>query len=230
MQRFSMVDTAEPVDVEFDFESINNVEEAAYQDGYRQGFEHGALHGTFEGRELGREKGFELWEEVAYYGGMAEVWRVYLEQANAAGHSSRKQNKQIQHLVGLERLISFFPTINTSSDASLDIPQPLDAADEEVEGANDADAEAGADAAEVAGAEANNDDELGKLDMLTLLEKIRAKYRLTCSVLGIPPQRAASLMQIGPSASGSEGRDKHRRETTSVLVAGKLVDPSQLKY
>lgn len=201
---------------DFDIDAVNNVEETAYQEGYQQGFDHGALHGTFEGRELGREKGFELWEEVGFYRGMAEVWRLCLEQADAAGHSSRKQSKQIQHLAGLEKLISFFPTTNTSSDPSIDLSQPMDL-----------DAEAGeADAEE----EPSNDDDLAKLDMLTLLEKIRAKYRLTCSVLGVPPQRTATLAQIG-TASGNDGVDGAKAETSkSVLVAGKLVDPSQLKY
>ncbi len=84
-----MVDATDPFD--FDIDSINNVEETAYQDGYQQGFDHGALHGNFEGRELGREKGFELWEEVGFYRGMAEVWKECMEQAEAAviAHGSR---------------------------------------------------------------------------------------------------------------------------------------------
>lgn len=202
---------------DFDFESANNVEEAAYQDGFQQGFDHGALHGTFEGRELGREKGFELWDEVGFYLGMAQVWRGCLEQADAAGHSSRKQSKQIQHLAGLEKLISFFPTTNTSSDPSVDLSQTnpqYDAMD------IDADADADVDTA--------NDDDLAKMDMLALLEKIRAKYRLTCSVLGIPSQRAAYLAQLGLTID--EAQDQPKTESKSVLVAGKLVDPTKLGY
>ncbi|SPO32684.1 uncharacterized protein UTRI_05817_B [Ustilago trichophora] len=216
-----MVDTIDPID--FDIDAINNVEETAYQEGYQQGFDHGALHGTFEGRELGCEKGFELWEEVGFYRGMAEVWRECLEQADAAGHSSRKQSKQIQHLAGLEKLISFFPMTNTSADPSLDISQPAGSEAEADQAAND-DADADAEV------EASNDDDLAKLDMLTLLEKIRAKYRLTCSVLGVAPQRSASLAQIGTSQGDGQGQDAAKTETKSVLVAGKLVDPSQLKY
>ncbi|GAC98428.1 hypothetical protein PHSY_006022 [Pseudozyma hubeiensis SY62] len=213
-----MLDSIDAVD--FDIDSANNVEETAYQEGYQQGFDHGALHGTFEGRELGREKGFELWEEVGFYRGMAEVWRRCLEQADAAGHSSRKQSKQIQHLAGLERLISIFPVTNTSSDASLDLAQATP--DESVDIELDADAEADADA--------GNDDDLSKLDMLTLLEKIRAKYRLTCSVLGITPQRPASLADMVNSANQGAAPDGYKSEGKTVLVAGKLVDPSQLKY
>lgn len=199
--------------IDFDIEAVNNVEETAYQEGYTQGFDHGALHGTFEGRELGRDKGFELWEEVAFYQGMAEVWRESLEQADAAGFSSRKQSKQIQHLAGLEKLISFFPMTNTS-DPSLDLSQP--APDEITVDADEEDAEP----------EAGNDDELAKLDMLSLLEKIRAKYRLTCSVLGVPSQRTASLAEV----TRGEGPDHAKAVPKTVLVAGKMVDPSQLKY
>ncbi|SJX65440.1 uncharacterized protein SRS1_15710 [Sporisorium reilianum f. sp. reilianum] len=218
-----MLDSVDPID--FDIDAVNNVEETAYQEGYQQGFDHGALHGTFEGRELGRDKGFELWDEVGFYRGMAEVWRECLEQADAAGHSSRKQSKQIQHLAGLERLISFFPMTNTSSDPSLELGQTLAADDDaDVEMDAEADAEAEADA------DANNDDddELAKLDMLTLLEKIRAKYRLTCSVLGVPSQRPASLAEIGNLSI--QRPDHSKTESKTVLVAGKLVDPSQLKY
>lgn len=214
-----MPDSVDPFD--FDIDVVNNVEEDAYQEGYRQGFDHGALHGTFEGRELGRDKGFELWEEVAFYQGMAEVWRECLEQADAAGHSSRKQSKQIQHLAGLEKLISFFPVTNTSSDPSLDLSQPTN--DEIV--AVDADADDDAEEAD-----AGNDDELAKLDMLTLLEKIRAKYRLTCSVLGIPSQRTTTLVEMADTSHHGEGLPSSKTDAKTVLVAGKLVDPSQLKY
>ena len=54
-----------------------------YKEGYDIGHAHGALHGTFEGREIGREKAFELWEEVGYYEGTAELWSEIL--------SSRKE-------------------------------------------------------------------------------------------------------------------------------------------
>lgn len=215
-----MADTSSnPFD--FDIDSVNNVEEIAYQDGYQQGFDHGALHGTFEGRELGREKGFELWEEVGFYKGMAEVWRLALEQADAAGHSSRKQSKQIQHLAGLERLIAFFPITNTSSDPSTDLSQNTASAGDS--GVSD-DVEMEEDANNI-----DEDEELAKLDMLTLLEKIRAKYRLACSVLGVPPQRTR-LTQIGAASDGGEDQGDTATENKSVLVAGKLVDPTQLHY
>ncbi|CDR98996.1 uncharacterized protein SPSC_00695 [Sporisorium scitamineum] len=211
--------------IDFDIDAINNVEETAYQEGYQQGFDHGALHGTFEGRELGRDKGFELWDEVGFYGGMAEVWRECLEQADTAGHSSRKQSKQIQHLAGLERLISFFPMTNTSSDPSLELGQSGSAGDDSTDVDMDAEADADADM------DANSDDaELAKLDMLTLLEKIRAKYRLTCSVLGVPSQRSASLAEMGAAPNQGQRPNSSKAETETVLVAGKLVDPLQLKY
>ncbi|SNX87573.1 uncharacterized protein MEPE_06283 [Melanopsichium pennsylvanicum] len=212
-------------DFDLDIDSINNVEETAYQLGYRDGFEHGALHGTFEGRELGREKGFELWKEVAFYQGMAQVWRRYLEQADKAGHTSRKQTKQIQHLVALEKLISFFPMTNTS-DPNVDLNQSL-ASDTEADETSQK-GETRVDTDE----ETNNDDVLAEMDMLALLEKIRAKYRLTCSVLGVPSHRTENLahMDMDTSTVDAEHSANTQASTKSVLVAGKLVDPSQLTY
>ncbi len=141
--------------------------------------------------------------------------RESLEQADAAGFSSRKQSKQIQHLAGLEKLISFFPMTNTS-DPSLDLSQP--APDEITVDADEEDAEP----------EAGNDDELAKLDMLSLLEKIRAKYRLTCSVLGVPSQRTASLAELtrgeGPDhakavAKDGAGRGQNGRPFPAQVLA-----------
>lgn len=208
---------------EVDFDALNNVEESAYQLGYTQGFDHGALHGTFEGRDLGRTKGFELWEEVGFYQGLAQVWQSALQQAQLAGQSSRKQAKQLQHLTSLLRLISFFPMINTSTD---------NANDDTASAAPDA--EATSVAIDDSTAQDADDAELAKLDMLALLEKIRAKFRLTCSVLGIQPRLAP---RPSTQDAANVGKDESKPSTTTsrpddktVLVGGKLVDPSQLHY
>lgn len=55
-----------------------------YRDGYQAGFDHGRLHGLFEGRALGQEKCFEIWEEVAYMEGWAEMWMESLQGRTAA--------------------------------------------------------------------------------------------------------------------------------------------------
>lgn len=207
-----------------DFDSINHLEDSAYQLGYTQGFEHGALHGTFEGRDLGRAKGFELWEEVGFYQGLAQVWHAALQQAAQGGaQSSRKQGKQLQHLTSLLRLISFFPQHNPSTDNGNGATVPEQHAQASNESTVGPDVTADAD-----------DAELAKLDMLSLLEKIRAKFRLTCSVLGIqprlaprPPSANGDRNESAPSASSATAT---RSTDKSVLVRGKLVDPSQLHY
>jgi Essential protein Yae1, N terminal len=55
-----------------------------YDAGYEDGFAHGRIHGLIEGRALGREKGFEMWEELGYYEGFANMWKViYVEQGRS---------------------------------------------------------------------------------------------------------------------------------------------------
>ncbi|PWY97822.1 hypothetical protein BCV70DRAFT_202573 [Testicularia cyperi] len=223
-----MTGTASQPTADVDFDALNNVEEAAYQEGYRQGFDHGALHGTFEGRDLGRSKGFELWEEVGFYQGLAMTWKQIFEQAQSSGHMSRKSARQLQHVSGLLRLISFFPTINKSSDPTTDltgvVPPALspssDPRDED-------DAPTGHE-----GEAEDNDDVLAGLDMLALLEKIRAKYRLTCSVLSMPPRQAGntSLVSSDSTSVVSSSAPPTGASSGSVRVAGQLVDPSQLRY
>ncbi|EPQ28051.1 uncharacterized protein PFL1_04378 [Pseudozyma flocculosa PF-1] len=205
------MERADAADVDFD--SLNKLEEHAYREGYQQGHEHGELHGTFEGRELGRDKGFEAWEEVGFYAGLAQMWRCLIEASGPADKLSRKQLKQLQHLGALERLTAAFPMHNKPSDAA------------DAGGETSADAEAGHDL----------DEDLSKLDMLALLERIRARYRLTCSVLGIRPRGSAA--PAAPQSSSEPGGSSFARggggfqaQSKTVLVAGRMVDPTQLGY
>ena len=50
-----------------------------YDVGYEDGFKHGHIHGRIEGRELGRQKGFEMWEELGFYEGFANLWKTACE-------------------------------------------------------------------------------------------------------------------------------------------------------
>ncbi|KAN0063969.1 hypothetical protein ACQY0O_003575 [Thecaphora frezii] len=205
---------------ELDLDSLNNLEERAYLEGFRQGHDHGQLHGTFEGRELGRDKGFEVWEEVGFYQGTAKTWRSLIEASAPADKLSRKQSKQLQHLCALERLTAAFPMQNRSSEAN----EAGDTASA-VEGQSEAD---GA----THGEGPDSDEDLSKLDMLALLERIRARYRLACSVLGVRPRGAGAPNNAGrsgatePAAAGGG----FQAQSKSVLVGGRMVDPTQLRY
>lgn len=42
--------------------------------------EHGKIHGRIEGREFGKTKGFEMWEELGFYEGFANVWKAASER------------------------------------------------------------------------------------------------------------------------------------------------------
>lgn len=70
--------TQQPISNSFD--SLLDLESQFYQQGFSSGFPHGELHGLFEGRELGKEKSFELWEEIGYYRGVAELWKLILKR------------------------------------------------------------------------------------------------------------------------------------------------------
>ncbi|KAK4705246.1 hypothetical protein P7C70_g961, partial [Phenoliferia sp. Uapishka_3] len=61
-----------------DLDDLLSLEETFYAQGMAVGRPHGELHGLFEGRALGREKCWELWEEVGYYEGAAQLWKAVL--------------------------------------------------------------------------------------------------------------------------------------------------------
>lgn len=64
--------------MDHDLDSLLSLEDTFYQEGLASGQPHGELHGLFEGRALGREKCWELWEEVGYYEGAAQLWKAVL--------------------------------------------------------------------------------------------------------------------------------------------------------
>lgn len=204
-----------PNPVDLDLDLVNNLEESAYQDGFEQGHEHGQLHGTFEGRDLGRVKGFELWEEVGFYEGTARTWRRLIECSAPADKLSRKAAKQLQHLTALERLIANFPMTNKSLEGDEDTAATATL----IAGDSNASDDVQDDAA---------DDDVSDMDMLTLLERIRARYRLTCSVLGIAPR--GSLAASASTADQDAPDSGVQPGSRSVLVGGKVIDPTQLGY
>jgi hypothetical protein len=61
-----------------------------------------------------------------------------------------------------------------------------------------------------------------KLDMLALLERIRARYKLACSVLGVRPRLAAA----GAESTSADDQPAAR----SAVVHGRTVDPDQLNF
>lgn len=63
-----------------DFDALLDLESQFYASGFNSGLPHGELHGLFEGRELGRDKSWELWEEIGYYQGVAQLWKAILKR------------------------------------------------------------------------------------------------------------------------------------------------------
>ncbi|PWN27336.1 hypothetical protein BDZ90DRAFT_210509, partial [Jaminaea rosea] len=208
-------------------ESANSLEDSAFREGFSSGQAHGKLHGTFEGRALGRDKGFELWDEVGFYEGTARFWRgVLAKQVESlpVGQRSRKQVKQLQHLEALETLIAAFPTKNKSSGGAASVAGS----------AGDGDQAA---SASVDGA-VEDAETLSKMDISTLLERIRARYKVVCASLGIPARglderTTASAPQetnnnvSSPSLPSSPSRTA---AANTVVAGGKTVDPNQLRF
>lgn len=128
---------------------------------------------------------------------------------------SRKQQKQLQHLLALESLIGFFPMVNTATpDADLTAtassasPQMDETADDEIDPS--------------------------KMDMLALLERIRARYKLTCSALGVRPRlRAAGAGDATPLAAPGnldDADDLGEAPARTAVVHGRTIDPDQLNF
>ncbi|KAF9817940.1 hypothetical protein IEO21_03134 [Rhodonia placenta] len=105
--------------MDFDLESLVDVEQRFYDDGYHDGFAHGKIHGSIEGRALGREKGFEMWEELGFYEGFALMWQAIHAQ------QSRNEDRTAHHIRQLLDLIGQFPRVNPSATepSDLDIPR-----------------------------------------------------------------------------------------------------------
>ncbi|CAO1613824.1 unnamed protein product [Sympodiomycopsis kandeliae] len=240
------------------FDSINTLEDSAYKEGFSAGSSHGKLHGLFEGRQLGREKGFEIWDEVGFYEGTARFWKgVLAKQVESvpAHLRSRKQVKQLQHLSGLETLIAAFPLKNRSG-AQLEPTPASMLADAGMTDAANGQSGVSASEGEMTAqdgdglVEEENAEALAQLDMSTLLERIRARYKVVCASLGIP---ARGLEEGGDElVAESEGDgdstltgtstpttsvqqqnsagNTNKANKTSALIGGKMVDTTQLRF
>ncbi|KAI0942597.1 hypothetical protein AcW1_003184 [Taiwanofungus camphoratus] len=105
--------------MDFDLESLVNVEQTFYESGFKDGFTHGRIHGSIEGRALGREKGFEMWEELGFYEGFALMWQAIHKRQ---GGNDDRMAHHIKHLL---ELIAQFPRVNPSATepSDLDIPK-----------------------------------------------------------------------------------------------------------
>lgn len=194
-------------------DSANNLEDLSYSQGFSAGSSHGRLHGLFEGRQLGREKGFEIWDEVGFYQGTANFWKGVL--TTSGDKATRKVAKQIGHIDALERLISAFPMKNKSGDALPSAsPGSLDTV-VEVDGINETGVEADTEPTDA------TDEQLAEMDMATLLERIRARYKLMCASLGIPAKGTAEEASESASAAASK---------TTATIAGRTVDTTQLRF
>ncbi|WFD29270.1 Checkpoint protein hus1 [Malassezia sp. CBS 17886] len=175
------------------------LENDAYTAGYAEGMERGRHFGELDGRALGREKGFELWQEVGYYNGMADVWKRYLHAQPEQGQT-RKVHKQLQHIANLEELLEKMPLRNDSSGLEEERNEEAQAADAASNGAPARD---------------DSPDDLQKL-----LERIRARYKLAHTSLG---------MQGVALAKDTNGRSSTASPPT-VKIGGQDVDVSQLTY
>ncbi|CAO1635156.1 unnamed protein product [Parajaminaea phylloscopi] len=224
-------------DIPDPLDAAGDLEETSYRDGFSAGHAHGKLHGTFEGRQLGREKGFEIWDEVGFYEGTARFWRGVLGkqvESIPAHLRSRKQVKQLQHLSALETLIGAFPTKNNSAS----LPQE-DSLNTLSKGPPTPGASATTPAAD--SEELEDPQALAQLDMTTLLERIRARYKVVCASLGIParavdaaggqppsdlPDGKDASDAAGPGAGGSNSAPGSR----TAVIGGKIVDTTQLRF
>ncbi|GAA6012965.1 hypothetical protein JCM11491_000923 [Sporobolomyces phaffii] len=92
-----------------EFDSLLDLESQFYSSGFNSGFPHGELHGLFEGRELGRDKSWELWEEIGYYQGVAQLWKAILAR------QAKPSTRSMQSLEQILALAAAFPSSNDSS-------------------------------------------------------------------------------------------------------------------
>ncbi|WVR09095.1 hypothetical protein IAU60_006157 [Kwoniella sp. DSM 27419] len=223
----------DPLDFDMDgdvLEDITNMESTFYTQGYSSGYAHGALHGLFEGRQLGKEKAWELWEEVGYYEGWAEMWIGVLggkvadgEAGTGAKVSKRgKEARALNHAQTLLELVSSFPRHNPSEALAPGVSAVEDPADptEGLSGSIAAPAPA------------------APLDLATLISSIRARYRLLCSSLGTRPRmQNATIIEAVPgsgaaAATGLPDQDAAPSEGVVQGIEGPMkgVDTRQLRF
>ncbi|KAF5385363.1 hypothetical protein D9615_001011 [Tricholomella constricta] len=102
---------------DFDLEALVDLEQTFYETGYDDGFAHGRIHGLIEGRALGRAKGFEMWEELGFYEGFAQMWLSIYEK------QGRSDDRATSHTRRLLDLIAQFPRSNPSETDETDFPK-----------------------------------------------------------------------------------------------------------
>jgi hypothetical protein len=226
-------------------DSLNHVEASFFQSGYSSGFAHGKLHGLFEGRALGKEKAYELWEEVGYYEGVAGLWKLVLDRQSA---DSAKGKRALGHLETLIGLIALFPTQNSSVSTANSRPgSPVASAHPAIAMSSSSSKPGGDGGAGSASPAAQLDGQGKETDIASLLERIRARYKLVCSALGVRPR----LSQVKPandndddgdsaaaagqeSGSNSSGVDRpttgDKLEKGQVVVNGQQISSKQLLF
>lgn len=69
--------------------------------------------------------------------------------------------------------------------------------------------------------------EVDDKDMATLLERIRARYKLTCSVLGVRPRGANGE---SPPVDQDEAADFGNTGKGMAIVHGRAVDTTKLNF
>ncbi|KAL9939439.1 hypothetical protein V8E36_001256 [Tilletia maclaganii] len=196
-----------------DMDSVTNLEEGSFQRGFGGGHDHGRLHGTFEGRSLGREKGFEIWDEVGYYEGVAQFWHTALEQASAdPSTNSRRLGRQRLNLNELQKLISAFSQTNRSSQ----------------EGAEGS-ARRGSPSHQSSDKPEDPLKDPSSMDIIDLLEHIRARFKITASLLGIPAQHQPQP-PTGVESGPNQGRPAPPTGRPHQLSGGLIVDTQQLGF
>jgi hypothetical protein len=159
----------------------------------------------FEGRAIGQEKAYEIWEEVGFMEGMALFWQTVAAKQAAGGQAlgskkvtsryedvlfgSPRSDADILHHVVIFRahthiqtllgLISTFPTDNPTPAPEDDtLNAKPDTADSDTMKPNE------------------------EPDLAVLLERIRARYKLLCSSLGVRPRL---VVASNPEETASNG-------------------------
>ncbi|KAE8229740.1 hypothetical protein CF326_g5283 [Tilletia indica] len=212
-----------PARLDFDFDSLNLLEDSSYQRGYNGGYEHGQLHGTFEGRQLGREKGYEVWDEVGYYEGVAQFWHNALDQTSKDSvGNNRTISRQRHHLSELQKAINAFPQHNRHSEE--DGSDPL----------NRHGSPSGPNGSGNQRLDDPSSKDINGLDITTLLQQIRTKFRLTASLLGIPAkfqnQQPPGLDTSPSSTQGHASGAGYAPGRAHQLSGGQVVDTQQLGF
>ncbi|KAL7415380.1 hypothetical protein BDY24DRAFT_439800 [Mrakia frigida] len=140
---------------------------------YSSGFQEGYAHGALHGTFEGRALGKEKAFELWEEVGFYEGMGLFWKDLlEAQAVEGAKESRPLQNLHQLLSLVSLFPTINLSSP---DAP---------------------------ASPSSQTNSSSSEPDLSALLERIRARYKLTCSSLGIRPRLTAAKMTDADEEAG----------------------------